>query len=499
MPYLSIVMCGSNAGHGGNFLERMQTSVDRLFLCGRDAKLDAEFILVEWGPPPDRASLLDAIDWSRVSMPARIIRVPKPFVDALPNPHGERFFEYMAKNVGIQRARGEFILCTNPDTIYSPELVARLARHDLDRNCFYRVDRQDVMGREVTAVHRANGSYGKRLDRYENGQPVFTPYGPPHHLAAIEGQDYPGLGVRPLLHFNAAGDFTMMAKDAWQRIRGYPEVPYLSNVDSYGVWLAALAGLQQVVLPGPLYHAEHTRTPRYGPPWDDNHPHAPKNTDDTWGFPDENFETIELAGYADGISPGDLWNLHEGDKTLLLDYPLTRESIVWDVGGYCGGWTAALIAKLGFSPKVYIFEPVKEFYKACTERFAETPEVCVLSFGLAARKGMATIVKNESRSSVCFVEEGAGTEEIPLGDAAEISKEVPRVDLMSLNAEGAEYAILDRLLDAGLIPRFKYIQVQFHRLVPDAVARRAAIRKRLAETHEEIYNYEFAWEAWRRR
>jgi hypothetical protein len=51
----------------------------------------------------------------------------------------------IAKNVGIRRARGAFILATNIDIVFSDELVQFLASRRLERGRMYRIDRYDVM------------------------------------------------------------------------------------------------------------------------------------------------------------------------------------------------------------------------------------------------------------------------------------------------------------------------------------------------------------------
>lgn len=54
-------------------------------------------------------------------------------------------YEMIAKNVGIRRARGQFILATNIDIVFSDELVQFLASRQLERGRMYRIDRHDVM------------------------------------------------------------------------------------------------------------------------------------------------------------------------------------------------------------------------------------------------------------------------------------------------------------------------------------------------------------------
>jgi hypothetical protein len=59
----------------------------------------------------------------------------------------EEFREYFAKNVGIRRARGEYVLVTNPDILISGELISALAINPTLLNPFsyYRLDRHDLL------------------------------------------------------------------------------------------------------------------------------------------------------------------------------------------------------------------------------------------------------------------------------------------------------------------------------------------------------------------
>src|SRR5207245_3974337 len=62
----------------------------------------------------------------------------------LPNSARMPIFEYIAKNVGIRRARGEYVLITNPDIVFTQELIRYFAARGLRGDAFYRVDRYDV-------------------------------------------------------------------------------------------------------------------------------------------------------------------------------------------------------------------------------------------------------------------------------------------------------------------------------------------------------------------
>lgn len=74
---------------------------------------------------------------------------------------------------------------------------------------------------------------------------------------------------------------------------------------------------------------------------------------------------------------------------------------------------------------------------------------------------------------------------------------IQRIDLMKINIEGAEYDLLDHLIQSGIVLRIKNIQVQFHDFVLDAERRMRCIQAGLACTHELTYQYPFVWENWR--
>lgn len=282
MSYLSIVFVGSNAEYGGDFLGRVQNCIDNLYALAEQHKLDADLTFVEWNPPADRPRMEKAIDWSRATIPTRIISVPKEVHDSLPNPHNEKFFEYIAKNVGIRRAFGKFVLSSNPDNIFSDELIAKLAKHDLDENCVYRVNRSDTKDSKVFQVNYADGTVTNGIRQNNVNAATPNPDGTVF---------YGDFGFISPLHFNASGDFILMSKANWDKIKGHPEVTYSLTVDGQTLYLAVKEGLKQVILPEAMYHADHSRTPKYCPLWNDRFPFGTKN--ESYGLGHE-FETRSI-------------------------------------------------------------------------------------------------------------------------------------------------------------------------------------------------------------
>jgi hypothetical protein len=144
-PYLSVVTTCRNDDHGGSPITRLQTLVESFNAQCLKTGLDAELIVVDWNPPGDRVPLADAIKWpSPLAYAARFVQVPPElhqtlrFSDKLP------LFQMIAKNVGIRRATGRFVLSTNIDIIFADELIEFIAAGKLESGHLYRVNRHDI-------------------------------------------------------------------------------------------------------------------------------------------------------------------------------------------------------------------------------------------------------------------------------------------------------------------------------------------------------------------
>ncbi len=146
-PYISVVVTARNDDHGGNLLQRMQIFVSGWIAQSRRHNLPSELIIVEWNPPPERPRLAEALTWPDDLGPCqvRFIEVPSQLHNRYSHAKALPLYQMIAKNVGIRRARGEFILATNIDILFSNELLSFLATRSLDAGRMYRVNRYDAM------------------------------------------------------------------------------------------------------------------------------------------------------------------------------------------------------------------------------------------------------------------------------------------------------------------------------------------------------------------
>ncbi|HWU61101.1 MAG TPA: FkbM family methyltransferase [Ensifer sp.] len=192
------------------------------------------------------------------------------------------------------------------------------------------------------------------------------------------------------------------------------------------------------------------------------------------------------------------WYADGGDERFRFDYPLLQESVVIDLGGFNGQWTSDLYSR--FRCKIHVFEPVKRFYDSISLRFKNNDDITVYGFGLGGSDRIDKI-RLDSTSSSIINASGEGTEDVRIVDALRWFTEasIGPLDLVKINIEGAEYELLEHLLDGGFMTNVKNLQVQFHDVVPNAEERMQKIRRRLEKTHATTYCYDFVWENWQLR
>lgn len=188
-----------------------------------------------------------------------------------------------------------------------------------------------------------------------------------------------------------------------------------------------------------------------------------------------------------------------------LDYALTADSLVMDVGAYRGDFAVAIIKKFGC--RVLAFEPIAMYAASIQARPEIAREIVdVFRFGLADHDFNQQIPLAGDRTSAHF--EAAADPNFHAGplmpavfrDVIGFMDElaITQVGLVKINIEGGEYALLRRLIDAGYINRFNHLQVQFHTFIPNFGEFYLAIKKDLERTHTLSWRQPWRWESWSR-
>ena len=270
--YLSVIAASRNDNHGENLDQRTNIFIKSLAENCKKYQIKSELILVEWNQIPNTKTLSDRLDLvSNEYLNSKIITVKKDHHLKLPNSDRLNFFQMIAKNVGIRRASGEFILATNIDVILNQKIYEFIAQKKLEKNTIYRCNR-----------HCINYNYSGNID--DNYLDQFTNFidkkyysfdtktNSKHHVQSsifrylnIFNKDFSKkisiknlksiikkiifyfkyYNVIPVFFFqkklftNACGDFTLLDKNSWIKLKGYCELPIYSwHLDSLFLWEA---------------------------------------------------------------------------------------------------------------------------------------------------------------------------------------------------------------------------------------------------------------------
>jgi len=274
---VSIIVTTRNDNHGGDLLKRTATFVNGLIFQCTKFSLKAELIIVEWNPPSDKPLLKDVLPSppNHCPLSIRYIIVPNElhkkyrFQDNIP------LYQMIAKNIGIRRAKNDWILCTNIDLLFSDDCIQFLASDAMVKNHFYRCTRNDVpkelmdftlvddqlkfAKKNIISKHGSTSNY-----KYINIPIPRVLYFSTNLMRLIDAiLKFINKGKFNFysLDFDACGDFTLMHKDDWIAIDGYVELDlYSIHVDSMGIISAKALGMEQVCLPAEVctYHIDHS-------------------------------------------------------------------------------------------------------------------------------------------------------------------------------------------------------------------------------------------------
>src|SRR3970040_1428868 len=108
------------------------------------------------------------------------------------------------------------------------------------------------------------------------------------------------------------------------------------------------------------------------------------------------------------------WYADGGDHRFRFDYPLDRQSLVLDLGGYEGPWSNDLYSR--DKVQIMFLEPVRSFADNICARFRNNRDIEVLQYGLGATS-RTEMIRVCGASSSTYKHRGT-PEEIRIVDAA---------------------------------------------------------------------------------
>lgn len=261
--FLSVVLTGRNDDHGAGFARRFLRVLRFNHHQFVDHAIDHEFVFVEWGPCDDRPWLLDVVagECPAVLPYCRWWLVDPRYTSACTLNPRMTYPEFHAKNVGLRRASGRFVLSSNCDVYFGREVLARVARQDLTPGILYRATRHDlVLGLDQQEVD------WRLLEDSRN-------YAQESHA------------LRPPYYAGATGDFLLIDRESLRALRGFNEIYRIARV---GIDRNFRLHAHRNAVPiedigGAVYHANHAGSYHADKQRYRGREHEAPYGDDRWG------------------------------------------------------------------------------------------------------------------------------------------------------------------------------------------------------------------------
>ena len=320
----SFIVATRNDNHGGNMREKNQFFINRWINHVKKYNLNCELIIVDWNSKVPLRKILKS-SLLKNNQIVKIIEVSNQIHKKFQNSKKINFFQMIAKNIGARRANGKFLIFTNIDIVFSEEFFYYLKNNTNMKETIYRADRydfdlknlknyeisEDKIKKLTTHIHKKNYSYDiKKKKKYYLRKTIiyilkYTYIGIIDLIKSFFKfiidfivnllkfsinfiMNLLKLDIKEILidlkllkslfnlnnlktlfdkklHTNACGDFTMIDKQSFYKMKGYYEFDGFSwHIDSLLLFKAYYyLKLNFINLNFPIYHINHEPGKKY--------------------------------------------------------------------------------------------------------------------------------------------------------------------------------------------------------------------------------------------
>lgn len=190
------------------------------------------------------------------------------------------------------------------------------------------------------------------------------------------------------------------------------------------------------------------------------------------------------------------WFDVDGDNTYALDWPLTKDSVVVEVGGYEGRWSSRIAKKYGCT--LHVYEPQKWAYEKLLQLGLDIPNYNVHNYAIGDETKIDALMGEFGTDACSFLvttrERGTGS--MVRADMALYP--LSEIDLMMINIEGYEFKLLLYMIECGLLKKVKRLCVQWHLFADPDGQQYEAIKHVFDRHYHQLWSFFPTLEAWER-
>lgn len=190
------------------------------------------------------------------------------------------------------------------------------------------------------------------------------------------------------------------------------------------------------------------------------------------------------------------WDKDNGNHFLVATYPLTEESWVIELGGFMGNWTKRIYDN--YKSNIIVIEPIEDFCNVIKRDLLSNEKIKIEQLGISTESKDVMISHNGDASSQ-YLEQTSNQITIHCEPLEYFlgKYNVNKVDLMQVNVEGEEFPLFEHWLKSDILTKFKFIQIQFHRMGTDYEERKQKIQEGLRSKGFLCnWEYPYVFESW---
>jgi len=238
---ISAIIVSRNDNYGGNLNERAT------YCLNSAINTFEEVLYIDWNSPT-HSLLYDIKDNITFQGNLKHFVITPEIASFLTNndPNAQKCCEVLARNIGIRRAIGDWVVSTNIDIIHPKRDELNKLISGLSNETFYTISRRHT---DWEQINRINNKYSE----WELLREQLIEESTERHFdeKTIEGDDYSLI--------NCSGDFQIAHKNVWNEVRGFEEDLIYSLYADTNVQKKAVMhgfGLKALYEPA-LFHINH--------------------------------------------------------------------------------------------------------------------------------------------------------------------------------------------------------------------------------------------------